>query len=154
MPYTLKDLIDQFITIERNGYAFFTSMAALEDMPERIRTMARVFAQEEMRHMKIYEHLKDRHTLHLGDEVDIGIYQKAQNMIRDFTPKMDNFRSFDRNGILEFSLAMERENLVLVQILKGLLESDATGDAALTEFLDAIAKEEEKHVSNIESLIS
>ncbi len=151
MAYTLVDLLDKLIFIEEKGYEMFMEIAEAHPDQEKIKTLVKVFANEEKRHAATYEILKNKlkeNTLH---ELDIALYDKAVKFIYDFfklerTPRIENIRD-----VLEYCLDFEKENLALVTIVHGTLFKE--GDKESQEIFSSILEEEKKHVQNIKAFL-
>lgn len=154
MAYTTTDLIDKFILIEHSGYQMFMKMAADEGADERLKTLARVFANEEKRHAEVYEKLKKEICGELDIEIDFHVYDKVTKFIYEFINSHKNVGSVDLRGMLEFCLEFEKENLALVMSVRGIFVDEKKGsDSMIYDVLTEIIGEEEKHIKNIEGFI-
>lgn len=151
MAYTIIDLIDKFILIEQSGYEMFMKMAAGEDTQERTKTLCRVFANEEKRHIEIYKQLKEDIAGESDIEIDFRIYDKVTKFIYEFINNNKSVGNPDIKGMLEFCLEFEKENLALAMSVQGVFVNEKTGtDSKIYNVLGEIIGEEEKHIKNIE----
>ncbi len=151
MAYTIIDLIDKFILIERSGYEMFMRMAADEGTEERIKTLARVFAKEEERHVETYTNLREEIAAEADIEIDLRIYDRVTKFIYEFINNNKAVSNLDIKGMLEFCLEFEKENLALVISVQGIFVNEKKGaDNKCYNVLTEIIHEEEKHIKNIE----
>lgn len=154
MAYTIKDLLDKFILIEKNGYDMFINIAKSESSNEKMKTIARVFANEEKRHREMYKNLKEAIINENNIEIDFQIYDKASKLALQF---LNNDRITNPQNLKElliFSLNFEKENLALVLSIQGYLVKEQK-DASTEKYkvLDEIIREEQKHIKSIEAFL-
>lgn len=154
MAYTIIDLLDKFILIENTGYEMFMNISKSESLDEKIKMLARIFANEEKKHIEIYKNLKEEIKNENNIDIDFAIYDKASKMAFQFLNNNRIADLKDRKDILELSLNFEKENLALVLSIQGLLVKDQK-DANTEKYraLDEIIREEQKHIKNIEAFL-
>ena len=152
--YTIIDLIDKLIIIERSGYELYREMAENIEYEERVKILAKVFSNQESKHIKTYENLKDRASKHNDIDIDFSIYDKAAKIIYEFSRLQTRKDIKSIKELLEFSLMFEKENLALVLSIRGIfVESQKDSETRNYEILSEIIKEEQKHVNDIEMLL-
>lgn len=151
MAYTVIDLLDKFIQIEQTGYEMFTQIADSSGAQEKIKTLARIFAREEKRHMDIYRRLKEKMQKEPGIEVDFSLYDKASTIIFGFFRPGLTGGAEDERQLLETCLNFEKENLALALSVRGvLMNSDKGAESVPYKIMTVIVNEEQKHIKNIE----
>ena len=154
MAYTITDLIDKFILIEQNGYEMFVRIAADEGADERIKSLARVFANEERRHEERYKKLRDDIAREPDIEVDFRVYDRVTKFIYEFINSSRAIANNDIKAMLEFCLDYEKENLALVMSIQGVFADEKNGaETKAYSVLAEIINEEEKHAKNIEMFL-
>lgn len=153
MPYTIVDLLDKFIIIEQNGYEMFLKIAGLDNIPANIKTIAKVFAKEELRHIELYKNLKDEISGRTDIELGFDIYDKASKLISEFLKVFQQSKTENIKEILEFSLDFEKENLALLLSIQGLLVSSDNSQSKSYKVFSEIINEELIHVENVNYFI-
>ncbi len=154
MPYTIVDLLDKFISIEHAGYKMYMEIIKMNNVPEKIKTIARVFAIEEEKHIETYKQIKNKMESEPNIEVDLHIYDKASTLIYQFS-KLNKISDLPSSkSLLEFCLEFEKSNLALLLSIRGILirttgDEDSVSYKAISELVD----EEYKHIKNIEYFI-
>jgi len=151
MAYTMADLLDKLIFIEEKGYEMFMNIAETHSSNEKVRTLVKVFANEEKRHAAIYEALRDNIKNSPTRPLDVALYDKAVKFIYEFSkaerkPRMENIQD-----VLEYCLDFEKENLALVTVIQGTLFNEE--DKERQQIFTRIIAEEKKHVKNIKEII-
>lgn len=154
MPYTIVDLLDKFIAIEQTGYKMFMEITYRKDIQDNIKTMARIFANEEKKHIEMYQKLKAKMENEPQTEVDFFIYDKASTVIFQYTKINRNVETENSKRLLEFCLNFEKDNLALLLSIRGIfLKSKADTNSLNYKLISEIIAEEQKHVKNVETFI-
>ena len=152
--YTIIDVIDKLIAIEKSGYELYRKMSENIEYEERVKILAKVFSNQENRHIKTYENLKDRASKYNDIDIDFSIYDKAAKIIYEFARLQTQKDIKSIKELLEFSLMFEKENLALVLSIRGIfVKSQKDSETRNYEILSEIIKEEQKHVKDIEMLL-
>lgn len=152
--YTVIDLIDKLIEIEKSGNELYIRMSANSQAEERVKIVAKVFSNQESKHVDIYENLRKSVYEYKDIEVDFNIYDKAVKLIYEFSRLKTTKDITKVKDLLEFSLMFEKENLALVLSIRGLfVKSQQDLDTGNYKILSEIIKEEQKHIRDIEALL-
>lgn len=151
--YTIQDIIDKLILIEKHAYEFYKSISENPHVDVKLTVVARTFSRQEQKHIKIYESLKENFSEEENNFIDFSIYDRAAKLIYEFS-KMQNMQNITKlKEIVDFALNFEKENLALILSIKGLLiRSQNDVDTANYKVLLAIIEEEQKHIKDIESI--
>lgn len=153
--YNIIDLIDKLIAIEKSGHELYLKISESKDIDERVKIMAKVFSDQEKRHMQVYEDLKKRVYPYKDIDIEFSIYDKAAKLIYEFSALQTRKSIHNIKDIMEFSLGFEKENLALVLSLRGLfVRSQQDMETKNYEILSEIIKEEQKHIQNIEPYVN
>lgn len=154
MAYTIVDLLDKFISIEQAGYKMYTEIAKTDNVENKIKTIAKIFAMEEKKHIEVYKSLKKSMEKEPDIEVDFFIYDKASTLIYQFTKLNKVPDTTSPKRLLEYCLSFEKDNLALLLSIKGILiKSKADEESINYKILSKLISEEQKHVENIKCFI-
>lgn len=155
MPYNIVDLLDKFIYIEQAGYKMYMEITKMNSIQDKIKTIARVFAIEEEKHIAVYQCIKERMKNEPEIEVDFYTYDKASTLIYQFT-KLKKIPDWESPiSLLKFCLDFEKDNLALLLSIRGFLIKTKEDENSINyKAISEIINEEYKHVKNIENFIS
>ncbi len=154
MAYTMVDLVEKLIEIEQNGFKFYMGLTALDNISEKVKTAAKVFAWEEVRHMEVLKELRDSIKGELEIQVDFGVYNKASILVVDFVKSHSKADVQEVQKLLGFALNFEKENVALLLSVRGsMVKSKSDKESKNYKIISGILDEEQKHVRNIEMLM-
>lgn len=150
MAYTIIDLLDKFISIERSGYKMYMEVASKQGIHVKIKALAKIFANEKESHIYLYNSLREKIKVEADFEVDFNIYDKASKIVFEFL-KMDRKAIMeDVKRFLQFCLNYEKENLALVLSIQGILvRAQADTETMNYKILEEIVIKIQKHIQNI-----
>lgn len=152
--YTIVDLIDKLIEIEKSGYELYMRMSVNSQAEERVKIVAKVFSNQESKHIGIYENLRNSAQDYKDIEIDFNIYDKAAELIYEFSTFKTTKDITNIKELIEFSLMFEKENLAVVLSIRGLfVKSHQDLDKGNYKIISQIIEEEQKHVRDIEALL-
>lgn len=154
MAYTVFDLLDKFIMIEEYGYEMYMKIVDSNAVEEKVKTVARVFANEEKRHYNFFNKLKNEVEYKPGIIVDLLIYDKASKLISEFLSYDRSILLKDTRQILEFCLEFEKANLALLLNIQGILvKSQEDQETDSYQVFTQLINEEQKHIREISGFI-
>lgn len=151
MGYSILDLIDKFIDIEKKGFEMYNEIEKSSSDSIRIKSISKILAKEEKRHIKFFKDLKNTiEEFDNIDEIDFLTYDKAAFLINKFKNNIAPKNFNDSKEIVNFALEFERENLALLIDVQGRIVKDED-DINTTTYnaLSKIIEEERKHVDNL-----
>jgi len=152
--YTIDDLISKLIKIEEEGYQFYLMISEKLEVENKLQIVAKVFSNQEKKHMLIYEELKNNSSSYDNIEIEFTIYNRASQLISEFSKMKSNNSITDVKSLLKFALEFEKENLSLVISIAGLfVKTEKYAQSKSYIILSEIIKEEENHVKMIEDII-
>lgn len=148
--YTIIDIIDKLIEIEKNLLGLYKQLQKDSNANERVKLAAGVLAREEGRHIKVYEGIKKEMSDSKDIEIEFDIYDSVSKIILEFKRGIICSEVTDVKKLLACALDFEQRNIALVIRIQGLLvrkieDTQTNSYKALTK----IAHEEEKHVEMI-----
>ncbi|MDF2984568.1 MAG: hypothetical protein K0R50_78 [Eubacterium sp.] len=154
MSYTIVDLFDKFITIEQAGYKMFMDITTMKGVHEKVKTMAKIFAIEEKKHIEVYQNLKIKMEKEPEIEVDFFIYDKASTLIFQYSKINRTVETESPKKLLEACLGFEKDNLALLLNIRGIfIKSKADTNSPNYKAISEIITEEQKHIKSIEAFI-
>ena len=155
MSYTLVDLLEKLIIIEKNACKLYRNIASLSDVKStKYKSAAVVLAKEEERHVTFYERIKESIEKQEKIEIDFNTYDKASTLIFEFEKRMSKAYVDSVEDLVKFAYNFERENVALLLSIQGRFvgkkfETDSLSYSTFTKLIE----EERKHVKNIEAFM-
>lgn len=152
--YTILDILDKLIDIEKRAYDFYREIAEKESFEQPIKTMAKVLAREEKRHIKIYEDMKEELKDKKEIDIDFEQYDQIYKVLSTFIRRLINIDIENTDELLKYALDFEKENLALVIRIQGILVRNLEDENSKPYVvLSKLIQEETKHIENIERFI-
>lgn len=154
MAYTVEDLVNKFIEIEKRGDKFYKSLASDSNMNIRTKTLFKVFGSEEEKHAVEYESMLTMLGEDKNSEIDFLLYDKSQKILNNMKFDYYDFEGMENNEILNQILFIEKEFLALALSVQGIIvKSEADRERPVYKILSNIIDEEKTHISNIEAFL-
>ncbi|MBK1812992.1 hypothetical protein JHL18_20415 [Clostridium sp. YIM B02505] len=150
--YTIIDLIDKLIAIERNSEEGYIILSESKELSERVRIIAKVFAKRHKRHADKYADIKTKIDANVNIEIDFFTYDKAVKLIYEFVKlKKTNVVYVNGKDLVDTALRFQKEGLALLLSIHGLLIKSHTdpGTENYKILLDII-DEEKKQIRDLE----
>jgi len=150
--FSLKDIIDIAIQIEKNGERVYRN-AAEKIIDPSLRSILKWLADEEARHIKWFETLKAK-------VIDNGNYPEQEKIGRDllqdavgvqsFALKDADFSSMEKiEDLLALTIEFENDTVLFYKMLQPLIEDQKTLDQ-----LHIVIQEEENHMRHLKNVLS
>jgi len=152
--YTIIDLLNKLIDIEKKIHVIYKEMVESEAFSQPIKTMARVLAREKKRNVEKYVYINNELKDKEGIDIDFELYDKVSKAILTFSKRSVDVNLTNTNELLKYAVDFEKENLALVLRIQGILvrriEDEKTiAYMALTELI----QERNMYIKNIERFI-
>ncbi|MGO5093770.1 hypothetical protein [Clostridium sp. LCP25S3_F10] len=146
MGYTIIDIIDNLIYIEKKGYNMFKEISkSCKD--SKVSIVAKTIANQENKHIQYYENLKENIETLDKEDIDFFIYDKVSARIQQFKFNMNITEMTNIKELINFSIDFEKENLALLIDIQGQLIRKETDTNMLTyNVIEKIINEEKKHI--------
>jgi len=156
MNYTVLDLIEKLIDIEKNALEIYTK---IEEMSKGKKLKAvNIFVQaiktEELKHIKYYESLKENLKDELKETIDFFLYDKAAKVLYEFknqirVPQIDNVQD-----LIKYALDFEKSNVgILLDIQGKLFENFNDVNNNVYKVISRIISEEKEHEKMFAQLV-
>jgi len=148
--FTLADIRNIAVQIERNGEETYRKASQLARDPEIAKTLAWM-AKEERHHAQWFETIRSAKPL-TQEQRDIEAMGRTllQNMVKDSTFLLDPKeleRSETVREVLAISKTFEQDTIVFYEFLLGFLEDEAS-----IRQMNVIIEEERNHICELERL--
>jgi len=152
--YTIIDIIEKFAEIDKEQYKLYSRISENVEVEDKLQIMAKVFSNQEKNHLLMFEELKKISSTYNDIEIEFSIYDRASELIYEFSKIKTNNNISDVKELLKSALTFEKENLSLVIIVSGLFVKlyDDT-ETRNYKILSEIMKEEERHIKLIEDFL-
>lgn len=152
--YTIIDVIDKIIEIEKKSIELYELLKNSPNVSEHVKLVAGIFIREEARHIKVYNEIKKE----IADKDDIllgfHIYDNISKIIIDFRKGFTYSEANDVKELLKSALNFEEKNLALVIRIQGLLvEKKEDTETNSYKALTKIIHEEKKHIEMIKEFL-
>ena len=152
--YTIDNLIDKLIELEEEGYKLYLMISENIKFENNLQIMAKILANDEKKHMLVYEEFKKNLATDDDTEIEFTIYDRAVELIYEFSKIKTKNNIKNVKELFKFALIFEMENLSLVLIISGLfVKSYKDVETRNYKILSEIIKEEQKHVNLIEEIL-
>jgi rubrerythrin len=147
--YSLNEIVELAVQIERNGYAFYNEALKRKDLDQRATTLITELRNQELNHEKIFLHLRDdKDLMMLGLSPDwelVGYYMKSMVDSRLFTSADAAIKlAAEADGFLDilmYAIAFEKDTLLFFYSIY-----DNVKDEKSKKVIHQIINEEISHV--------
>ncbi|WP_251859937.1 hypothetical protein [Clostridium sp. Marseille-Q2269] len=146
MSYTIIDIIDNLIYIEKKGLSIYEEISK-NCKDTKVSIVAKTIAKQEEKHTEYYRNLKKDIEVLQKEDIDFSIYDKISSRMQQFKlsmtiPVMNNIKD-----LVNFSMNFEKENLALLVDIQGqLIRKETDTNMLAYNVIGKIIKEEEGHI--------
>ncbi|WML34003.1 hypothetical protein [Clostridium sp. OS1-26] len=151
MSYTIKDVLDKLIDIEKEMSKLYFNISNTDIKNyDTFKILCKVMAREEGRHVAYFEQMKNNITDTDNVEIDIFTYDKISQAIAQFKSKIDTPDLKNIKELIEFMVNFEKENAALLINLRGkLVKNSGDTEKESYKILTTLIEEENKHVKSL-----
>ena len=157
MNYTVSDLIEKLIGIEKNSLDIYSEIEEMskDNESKAINIFARAIKQEELKHKDYYENLKkELNKEELNEEIDFFLYDKVAKILYEFKNQIRIPQIYNVQDLLKYALDFEKNNIWILLDIKGrLLGSLKDVNNNVYKVLSKIISEEKEHEKMFSQLI-
>lgn len=150
--FTMDDLFDIAINMEKNGEAVYVDSVLRVDRPE-LKDKLQWMAGEEARHREWFTDQKNQLTLEIEEKhLKEMVPDTLQQMMDEKALSLDDIDFSQMNNIkdlFETFIGFEEDTIRFYEVLEMFIS-----DPAAKKGLDIIVEEEKKHVANLYEMIS
>ena len=148
--FTLNDICDIAIQIERNGERIYREAGRRTDDP-KLTQMFNWMADEEVRHAQWFENLSLPSSVPPGhEEIETMGRSLLQEMVKDqtFSLQEDRIQGVaDMADLFDVSIEFERDTILFYEALRAFID-----DADTVEQLNRVISEENEHLRQLDAL--
>lgn len=149
--YTIEDIRDIAIQIERNGEKTYRS-AAEQSTDEKMKTLFNWMADEEHKHAKWFENMVTMKPPIIPEHREMEAMGRSllQEMVKNQTFSLDSEAlgsAKNTEALLRLSLGFEEDTILFYEMLKNFIDEEQTAAQ-----LEMIIDEERGHVKLLKSL--
>ncbi len=155
MNYTLSDLIQKLIDIEKD---FFNIYVMLEEMLKNnssaIYAVTKAIKKREKSHIEYYEKLKSNLTDESNETIEFYLYDRISKLLSEFKQNIKLPEIKNAQGLIKYTVDFKMDNIgLLVDIQGRLLEKIDDVNNNIYKVLSQVIKDEEKHEKMFEKLL-
>lgn len=151
MSYTIKDVLDKLIDIEKEMSKLYSNISNIDNKNyDSFKILCKVMAREEGRHVAYFDQMNNGITDEDNVEIDIFTYDKISQAIAQFKSKIDMPNLKNIKELIGFIVNFEKENAALLINLRGKLVKKANDtEKDSYKILTILIEEENKHVKSL-----
>lgn len=155
MNYTLSDLIQKLIDIEKD---FFNIYVMLEEIFKNnslaIYAVIKVIRRREKRNIEYYEKLKSTLTDESDETIEFYLYDRISKLLSEFKHNIKLPEIKNTQGLIKYTVEFKRDNIgLLVDVQGRLLEKIDDVNNNIYKILSQVIKDEEKQEKMFEKLL-
>ncbi len=152
--YTIVDIIDSLVEIEKIAINFFYEVSDSESGISSFKLVANALGKTKKNHISFYDNLKDKVKNEKYIDVDMQDYDKISKSISEFKYSFKPKYNIDVIELIKFSLNIEKDNIALLLIIRGILVKDKAHKYKKNyECLSYIIEDKNKYIVQLEKLI-
>ncbi|RLC50708.1 MAG: hypothetical protein DRZ79_03975 [Candidatus Cloacimonadota bacterium] len=154
--FSLNEIIELAVQIEKNGYNFYDNALKRKDLSPRAKEMLTMLRDEELIHEKTFKNLRDDVDLELLDKS--GDWLTVENYLRTIAEshiflKPDAainlaVNSKDEKEIISNAIAFEKDTLLFFYSLNDTVKNEKS-----RKIIEKIIKEEISHVMKLDGIL-
>ena len=152
--YTLIDIINKLIEIEKYERDIYEKITTMEEISSNIKTVAKIFKIEKERHIFYYQKLKKRLEQEELPMIDIILYDSVSPLFLSFKNRFIVPHPKTLQEIIHYAYQFEQENKALIIDVKGrLLARESDAGEKIQEVLTVVIQEKERHIQNLKQFL-
>lgn len=153
--YTLIDIIDKFIDLEKQAKEIYRKVAAIPETPLNIKSVAKVLQLEEERHVVAYEKIKkELQQIENLAMIDFIAYDKTSSLFNEFKTRFFVPNPRAPQELIQYAYAMKLEHKALAIDIQGrLLERESENGEYIEKILGQVIEEEERAIRNLKQFL-
>lgn len=152
--YNICDVIEILILIEKDSKKMYSIIADKSQNYIMLNAMAKTLANEEAKHIKFYENLKNNLKDEENIEIDVFLYDKVSKLLYEFRNNIIERKFQDVQELIKYALEFETENITLLLDIQGRLVLNLKDVYTESyEVISKLIKEEKEHEKELEAYL-
>ncbi|APC81010.1 hypothetical protein [Clostridium botulinum] len=152
MAYTIIDIINNLIDIEKKGFSIFREISNnSEDL--RISIVSKTISNQERKYTQYYENLKKDIDVLDKEDIDFSIYDRISSRMQQFKISITMPVVTDIKKLINFARELSKENLALLIYIQGqLIRKETDTNMLAYNIMGKIIEEQEKYSKSLKAL--
>ncbi|APH18646.1 hypothetical protein [Clostridium botulinum] len=152
MAYTIIDIINNLIDIEKKSFSIFREISNnCEDL--RISIVSKTIANQERKYTQYYENLKKDIDVLDKEDIDFSIYDRISSRMQQFKISITMPVVTDIKKLINFARELSKENLALLIYIQGqLIRKETDTNMLAYNIMGKIIEEQEKYSKSLKAL--
>ncbi|NFS37884.1 hypothetical protein FDE88_19045, partial [Clostridium botulinum] len=144
MAYTIIDIINNLIDIEKKGFSMFREISN-NCKNLRVSIVSKTISNQEKKHIQYYENLKKDIDALDKEDIDFSIYDKISSRMQQFKVSITIPIVTDTKKLINFARELSKENLALLIYIQGqLIRKEIDTNMLAYNVMGKIIEEQEK----------
>ncbi|NFJ84677.1 hypothetical protein FDA84_18725 [Clostridium botulinum] len=145
MAYTIIDIINNLIDIEKKGFSMFREISN-NCKNLRVSIVSKTISNQEKKHIQYYENLKKDIDALDKEDIDFSIYDKISSRMQQFKVSITIPIVTDTKKLINFARELSKENLALLIYIQGqLIRKEIDTNMLAYNVMGKIIEEQEKY---------
>ncbi|ACQ53269.1 hypothetical protein WBZ18_17295 [Clostridium botulinum] len=151
MAYTIIDIINNLIDIEKKGFSMFREISN-NCKNLRVSIVSKTISNQEKKHIQYYENLKKDIDALDKEDIDFSIYDKISSRMQQFKVSITIPIVTDTKKLINFARELSKENLALLIYIQGqLIRKETDTNMLAYNVMGKIIEEQEKYSKSLRS---
>ncbi|NFA07541.1 hypothetical protein EXM68_19605 [Clostridium botulinum] len=149
MAYTIIDIINNLIDIEKKGFSMFREISN-NCKNLRVSIVSKTISNQEKKHIQYYENLKKDIDALDKEDIDFSIYDKISSRMQQFKVSITIPIVTDTKKLINFARELSKENLALLIYIQGqLIRKEIDTNMLAYNVMGKIIEEQEKYSKSL-----
>ncbi|KGO12290.1 hypothetical protein [Clostridium botulinum] len=149
MAYTIIDIINNLIDIEKKGFSMFREISN-NCKNLRVSIVSKTISNQEKKHIQYYENLKKDIDALDKEDIDFSIYDKISSRMQQFKVSITIPIVTDTKKLINFARELSKENLALLIYIQGqLIRKETDTNMLAYNVMGKIIEEQEKYSKSL-----
>jgi ferritin-like protein len=149
----LEDLLVNLKNIEGNFSKFYKNISNMESYTSKIRSVAKVLAREEQRHVLFYDEMLKEFKGDIYITLEKDVYIKSKQFLIDFKDELCLNDMNSNSNLIEMAIKYEKLNVEIIKDIIEMLEQNYEQNKRTIDLFSVLLNEEIKHSNNLKAFL-